>query len=222
MRFVGRERETKRIIKFLERGTNVILTGKYGIGRTALMKHIAIVTKGRWRFLFVDCSQTPAHIIRQLSAHLLPAKKKGGKRHYIRHKSGRFRIIEAALKIESEDKHSPILVLDNIAKLTSQKLRFIRDLAQDSPFRFVAIVEGFMPKEDWFLLRASLLAEVIILPYLNEESTTELLRHLSEKHALNWSEQRLHMLASQVRGYPLGVHEVVKIALAGKTKDAFG
>jgi len=206
MCFVGRERESRKIKRLLQQGKNVILTGKFGIGRTALTKHIAGTTENRWRFFFVDFSQTPGNVIKQLSANLLPGRKTGSKGDYLRYKSGRFLIAGAALKIKSEDKRTPVLVLDNIAKLTTQKLQLIRYLVQESKFQFVAIIESFLPKEDWFLLRAALLpAEIIILPYLSEGSTKKLFRHLAEKHTFNWSEQRLNMFVSINRGYPLGV-----------------
>lgn len=47
MSFVGREKETKKIIKALQQGNNIILTGKFGMGRTRLMRHVATITQGR-------------------------------------------------------------------------------------------------------------------------------------------------------------------------------
>ena len=38
--FVGREKEISQIVKALKRGENVILKGKYGIGRTSLSRHV--------------------------------------------------------------------------------------------------------------------------------------------------------------------------------------
>ena len=43
--FVGREKDSARIIRALERGQNVVLTGIHGIGKTALIKHIAALTE---------------------------------------------------------------------------------------------------------------------------------------------------------------------------------
>lgn len=217
MCFVGREKETKIIIKALERGNNIVLMGKYGIGRSSLAKHIEALTKDRWRFVFVDFSQTPGKVTAQLLAELLPEKRKN-KDHYIRYKSGRFLIVSQELK----DKRKHILVFDNIAKLTAQKIQLIRYLILESKFQYIAIAESFLPKEDFFLLRAALLpAEVIMLPYLSEDSTKKLLCHLADKYSLHWSEQRLYMLVSATRGYPLGVHEVIKRELGMRKKDGF-
>jgi energy-coupling factor transporter ATP-binding protein EcfA2 len=217
MCFVGREKETKKIMKALERGNNVVLMGKYGIGRTSLIKHVAALMKDRWRFVFVDFSQTPGKVTTQLLGELVPEKRRG-KDHYIRYKSGRFLIVSKELK----DKRKHVLVFDNIAKLTAQKLQLIRYLIQESTFQYIAIAESFLSKEDLFLLRAALLpAEMIMLPYLSEESTKTLLCHLADKYSFHWSEQRLSMLVSATRGYPLGVHEVIKRELDMRKKDGF-
>lgn len=204
-------------MKALERGNNVVLMGKYGIGRTSLIKHVAALMKDRWRFVFVDFSQTPGKVTTQLLGELVPEKRRG-KDHYIRYKSGRFLIVSKELK----DKRKHVLVFDNIAKLTAQKLQLIRYLIQESTFQYIAIAESFLSKEDLFLLRAALLpAEMIMLPYLSEESTKTLLCHLADKYSFHWSEQRLSMLVSATRGYPLGVHEVIKRELDMRKKDGF-
>jgi MoxR-like ATPase len=41
MIFVGRKKEITAILKSLEKGENVILTGHYGMGRTSLIRHIS-------------------------------------------------------------------------------------------------------------------------------------------------------------------------------------
>jgi hypothetical protein len=165
----------------------------------------------------VDFSQTPGKVTAQLLAELFPEKRKN-KDHYIRYKSGRFLIVSKELK----DKRKHVLVFDNIAKLTAQKLQLIRYLIQESTFQYIAIAESFLSKENLFLLRAALLpAEMIMLPYLREESTKTLLCHLADKYSFHWSEQRLSMLVSATRGYPLGVHEVIKRELDMRKKDGF-
>jgi MoxR-like ATPase len=62
--FVGREEEQKEILKTLDEGWNVILTGKFGIGRTTLVKHIASLNEIQWRFVFIDFLKTPSNICR--------------------------------------------------------------------------------------------------------------------------------------------------------------
>jgi len=48
MIFVGRENEARHIIRELKQGNNVVLCGKYGIGRTSLVKHLATTLLNEW------------------------------------------------------------------------------------------------------------------------------------------------------------------------------
>jgi len=50
--FLGRERETQKILRALNQGENLVLSGKYGIGRTTLIEHVAKITKERWQIWF--------------------------------------------------------------------------------------------------------------------------------------------------------------------------
>jgi len=65
--YLGREEEQKEILKTLDEGWNVILTGKFGIGRTTLVKHIASLNEIQWRFVFIDFLKTPSNICRNFS-----------------------------------------------------------------------------------------------------------------------------------------------------------
>ena len=58
MIFVGRRKETHQITDDLKKGQNIILHGKYGMGRTSLINHIARLMNQRWKFIFVDFGQT--------------------------------------------------------------------------------------------------------------------------------------------------------------------
>jgi len=216
MFFVGREKESRKIIRLLQQERSVILTGKFGIGRTALLHHIAVITEGKWRFFFIDFSQTPSCVVKQLTAMLRPGKESNTAHHDFRYKSGRSVVVR---KI-SKEKRKTILVLDNIAKLTNQRLQLIRYFRLENRFQFVAIVERFLPEADLFLLRAVLVSdEVIVLQNLNPKSTKDFLRHIAEKHAFNWSEQHVDMLVSLNRGYPLGLYQIFQQELHAKSKD---
>lgn len=210
--FVGREKETKQIIKALKRGDNVILTGKYGIGRTSLIKHIADSMENRWRFIFVDFSQVPGKVCGFLIDELLP-KSKGSKRgEILGYKSNRFRISN----LDFTDKRQHVLVLDNIAKLSAQKLDLIGYLVMAKRFRFVAIAENFMRGDELFVLRARLRnALQINIPHLSGQSAREFFRHQSELHQLSWSESQIETLAEITGGYPLGMKEILKRKIQG-------
>jgi hypothetical protein len=211
MYFVGREKEAKQIIKALERGENVILTGKYGMGRTSLIKKVAEVTQGRWRFVFVDFSQTPGRVCQLLMDELLP-KSKGKKRgEILGYKANRFRISH----LDFLDRRSHVLVLDNIAHLSAQKLDLIQYLISGGQFRFVAIVEAFVPENDLFRLRAWLRPALRVeLPHLRVQNAREFFQYAAMKHHLNWTKSQIESLAEATRGYPLGMREVVNRGIA--------
>jgi len=211
MIFVGREKETKQIQRALERGENVILGGKYGIGRTRLAKHVAEITGDRWDFIFLDFSQTPAKVCQILMAALWPEEKAKGRRKTFPYKSSRFRITNAAFR----DPRPPVLVLDNIAKLSAPKLDLIRYLISGGQFRFVAIVEAFVPENDLFRLRVWLRPALRIeLPHLRVQNAREFFQYAAMKHHLNWTKSQMESLAEATRGYPLGMREVVNRKIA--------
>jgi GTP-binding protein EngB required for normal cell division len=51
MDFIGRKREITAVIKSLKQNRNVILTGRYGVGRSSLLKHISRLNTETWQFL---------------------------------------------------------------------------------------------------------------------------------------------------------------------------
>lgn len=206
MVFVGREKEIKQIRRALERGENVILTGKYGMGRTCLVQRVAQVAGDRWRFVFTDFSRTPGKVCADLAAELLPDGKRQsreGKRGY---KSDRFRIAHLGLK----DPRPHILILDGIGKLTAPKLDFLRYLAGERRFRLVAVVEPFLEGKDLFHLRARLMPCLLIhLSHLSRKSAREFFSHFSRQHHFQWTEGEINSLAEMSGGYPLGMKEIV-------------
>ncbi len=206
MFFVGREKETKQIIKALKRGDNVILMGKYGIGRTSLAKHIADITPNRWRFIFIDFSQTPGKVCRHLMDRLLDGKSSKEYGKALGYKSIRFRISTLAFA----DQREPVLVLDNIEKLSTQKLDLIRCLAMTKRFRFVAILENFLREDKLFSLRAWLTPAFLTkVSYLSRQNGREFFHHYAAKHRLPWTESEINSIAEITGGYPLGMKEVL-------------
>jgi hypothetical protein len=202
--FVGREKETRQIIKALARGDNVILSGKYGIGRTSLMRKVAEVARDRWAFVFLDFSQTPGRVCSHLMTSLLPQEKESRKAMGYRH--NRFRIAN----LDFDDQRKPILVLDDIGKLTFQKVELIRYLAMGKRFHFVALVEIFLLADKLALLRAWLHPALLLkVPYLGGESARQFFRHYSKKYFFGWTDGEIHELAAISGGYPLGMKEIL-------------
>ncbi len=206
MYFVGREKEIKKVIRSVEGGNNVIVTGKYGIGRTSLIRHVEDLTQDRWRFAFTDFSLMPGKISQQLLSQL-SRRKKRSQQNFISAKSGRHLLTQL-----EPDRKKRIIVLDNIAKLTYQKLALIRYIGWEKKFHFIALIDPFLPEHDLLRLRAELLPSIMLnLSYLDRRSTGEYFRYYSGKHHLEWTENDIDLLISTTRGYPLGMKEFVEM-----------
>ena len=80
--FIGRKNEASHMIRELQQGNNIILGGKYGTGRTSLVRHLASTFLNEWKIVFVDFSQTPGKMSGKLMKELgLKARfKKTGKK----------------------------------------------------------------------------------------------------------------------------------------------
>jgi AAA+ ATPase superfamily predicted ATPase len=205
MYFVGREKEAIQIQRALERGENLVLMGKYGMGRTSLIRHVARIARDRWRFIFADFSQTPGEVCQVLARELLPEGKFKGKGSS--YKSIRFRIST----MDFTDQRNPVLVLDNIGKLSRPKMDLMRYFCLGRRYRFVAIVENFLPKGDLFLLRSWLNpVKSINISYLNLSKARDFFRHYAGEYRLPWTESDIHNLALMTGGYPLGMKEIVE------------
>lgn len=212
MVFLGRKKEKQKITKGLKQGNNIILTGSYGIGRSALIKHIAEILKDEWQFVFIDFSKTPGEVARELTATLVG--KKPTKRHEtIAYKKARYLLINEKLK----DSRKPVIVLDNIASISKQKFAFIWHISFEKKFQFIAITESHLMERNLFRLRSFLYpAEIVHLGYLGQKETIELFSLFSEIHGFSWSASHINMLASANKGYPLGIKEIVDRGIKNK------
>ena len=213
MYFVGREKEIGEIKQALREGENVIVSGKYGMGRTSLVKHIAGEMKDQWRFVFVDFSKTPGSVCNHLLAELFPMH--GFDREHLKYRPSRFRI--ATLPLEDSRKH--VVVLDNVSKLSVQKLDLIRYLTWEKRFQFVSIVESFLPSNGLFRLRVWMNPSILItLHHLSTSNVVRFFQQLSKEHQLGWTEGRIKNLAEVTGGYPLRMQEIGLRELAGKQR----
>lgn len=206
MPFVGREKETRRIVRALEKGGNIVVTGKFGMGRTKLARHVSDLYEKRWRFVFVDFSKTPGQVSTDILSEMSPGKRFERSGQYRRYKTQRHRIATA----KSSDGRQVVFVLDNIEKVTPQRLVLIRYLSSEKRFLFIAITESFLRERDFFLLRAELLPEhVIRLGRISRKDSKEFFHAVSEKNQFRWESDRIRMMAEMARGYPLSMREMV-------------
>ena len=106
--FVGREVERRAVRKALEAGQGVVLRGRFGIGRTALVRQVAVDLGPGWRFVFVDSRETPASVCVQLAdALLFPPRRRPPA-------PGTYRANRSRLSKGRRVAGKPVVVLDDI------------------------------------------------------------------------------------------------------------
>jgi replication-associated recombination protein RarA len=207
MYFCGREKEISEVIDALKKRKRVVITGKYGIGKTVLARHLSDITRQKWQFVFADFSKSPSNVCNDILWQISQKKQPKYRHKYIKYKTARSLIAELTLK----DNRQPVIVLDNISKLSHQKLAFIQYVAFSKQLLFIAIAEGFLPENDLFQLRACLMpSHLLKLGNLGKKNAVEYFRHVSQKNNLNWSEKHIRMLTEVTGGYPLGMKEFIK------------
>jgi len=203
--FVGRQREIARIRRELAEGHNLVLTGRFGIGRTALLRHLAREEEARWHFIFIDGSQPPARMCEQLFLSLFPKQLKALRRSAY---PGSFmrRIIASRRFI---DRRPHLLVLDDIAKLTHPRFEFIRWLQSLNRFTIIAVTERFLPQGDLWRLRSILVpAPLVTLERLGHSASRQFFETWSIRHGLGWDEGIVAGLVRASNGYPPNMWEV--------------
>jgi len=207
MCFVGRQREMQKLVRALERGRHVIVSGTYGSGRTRMVRQAAADdTKGR-RFVFTDFSKTPGEVCGSLLAAFRPETASGRPVRSARYRVGRSLL--AGMRLPEGSK--PVIVLDNLGRLTRQKLSFLRDLNMENHYLFIAIVESFLPERSLFLLRACLFpSETIALGHLPIRDVCDYFQRLADRHGLGAATDDLLALARATGGYPLGMRETAE------------
>lgn len=206
--FVGRRRETARVRAELEAGRSVVLTGIWGIGRTALARHVAEEMAREWRFVFADFDRAPGRVWRDLFAAIFPRVQERLRTEGRSATWMRFRVSSRRL----EDRRRHVVVLDDLARLTAPRLDAIRRLRER--FQVVAIAEAFLPEEASAALCAALWARrPLRLGHLSEAATAAFFEECSRRHGFGWGEGEVLGLARAVNGFPLAMREAVAAEL---------
>jgi hypothetical protein len=208
MPFVGRETEIARVHAALRDGRNVVLLGKYGIGRTALLREIARRNAG-WRFVFTNFGDGGGTIAAAVLAELL-----GRSRRALQSEASARQLARAiAAYIPPKRVARVVIVLDNVAKLTRPKLDLVRRLRESERLAFVAVVEPFVPGDDVMRLRAALQpSAVVALDALDAKTSARFFAAAAAEFHLPWSDSDVNALARTVRGYPLEMVLTVRAA----------
>ena len=203
--FVGRRRELAGLRAELVAGRNAIVTGPCGIGRTALVRHLARSMAREWRFVFVDGSRGGGQICRELFSALFTRGEtsEGGRLPY---QSVRYRIVT----VPPQDPRRHVLVLDDMARVSTPKLDLVRWLVRAGRFRLLAVVEAFMPAADLARLRAAMLARSPLrLGPLRLREAEMFFEQSAAAHGLSWSSEWIHALAEISGGFPRGMRELL-------------
>jgi len=205
--FVGRVKESERIRKELSEGNNLVLTGPFGIGRTALLRHLAKDLEEGFRFIFMDGSQTPGRLCEQLlldgtSRPAVPT----------RNATVPWKIDRHRLETRRErDPRTIVLVLDDLAKVTAPKLDFLRWLNGLDHYKIVAVTERFLLEKDLARLRRSLFpAPIVTVGPLSMTSAERFFGAWALQHGVGWSPEIIHGLVLATRGYPTGMWEAAR------------
>lgn len=204
MDFVGRKREIAAVVKSLKQNRNVVLTGRYGAGRSSLAKHIAGLHRQTWQFLFADFSKTVARACNDMISQLASGGPKAQPHHYTRLMYAKDILIgrRAGANLPR------VIVLDNIGKISRSKLTFLRDMRLESDLLFIAITESFLPEADLFRLRSTLYpSDMLTLHNLKRREAAAFFRKYSQRQRLGWSEKFINMLAAATGGCALLMKE---------------
>jgi hypothetical protein len=163
-------------MRSLKQGRNVIINGRSGVGRSCLVKHIAKLHSGAWQFLFADFSKPASQSCNDLIHQLFPRRGRLRRNRYTRLMQAKDILLGKKLTA-----HLPrVVVLDNIGKISHQKLAFIQDMRFDGELMFTAIAESFLSEDDLFRLRAVLYpSDLQNLRNLSKAETTSFFRKVS-------------------------------------------
>jgi hypothetical protein len=211
--FVGRRKEIAAVQKCLARGEDIIISGRFGVGRTRLVRYIAEVTKDERRFLFADFSGTAGETCRRLFAELFV--RKSVTRTHPGYKAMRHLI--AGFK---DDKRKIVIVLDNIAAVTNPKLNLLKHWKFHGNFQFILITETFLPDEQLMQLRGCLDGGLLlVLNSLPLSCVQEFFEKCSREYRLALPLATVRGMAKAAGGHPLTMINMVASEL-GRRQSA--
>jgi hypothetical protein len=211
MDFVGREREIAEIASALQADVNVVLSGKFGMGRTSLVRQVAANCRHRMQFVLSDFSRPPASVCRQLGSQLARPLWSARRVEELAYRKARRQLLDAARRA----KPPAVFVLDNVARMTPAKWDLVRFLSGASRPRIVVVVESFLPEADVERLRAFVYPSICLrLGRLPARRSHEFFERVSGRIGLGWSRDQIRGLAVRGGGYPLAMVEAAAEAAA--------
>ena len=185
--------------KSLLRGDAIIISGKYGIGRTSLVRHIADINKDFWRFVFVNYSCNALDASRGIFLQLFPNNLE-------QCRLLRYTELRQCIARFYDRRRETVIVIDNIAKLSPQKLELLRYWKLHSGFQFIAITESFLPAEQLRKLRGCLgAASPLFLNRLPLTRVKQFVELSSQRYGLGLKDAEIRGIAKAAGGHPLSM-----------------
>lgn len=190
--FVGRTRELRRLARLLNDGRNVVLTGAYGSGRTTLLHQLAAKERGR-QFVFWDDRRSQRAL--RVTVEKLCAVR--------------------TIHNRPTERTAPVVVLDDVVRITTQRLRSLHELTRTTRCQIVAIVEGSVPGGDVMRLRVALdSARFVCLGPLSRSATERYFSLAAQEQTLGWDWDEIRLTARSTHGHPLIMRATLDAAMA--------
>jgi len=206
--FVGRQKELAFLQAQVEDGRSVVLTGIFGIGRSALVRQLAGLMARERTFVFARLDQAPGHVWHELYAGLFPRKASRHRREQPPVQWTRYRVLHE--RPESRRRH--VIVLDDVVRLSTARLDLVRRLHER--FQMITIAEDFLPAAERDALCAALWVRAPLrLGHLEAFASLEFFERAFREHQLTLDPGEVHGLARAVRGFPLGMQEALAAEL---------
>jgi hypothetical protein len=182
-----------------------VVTGKFGMGKSALARHVAGLAASARLFLFASASLSPARICEALVSQL-PTQR--GAKAARRPPAASYLSLRARLVAAPRKGTAPVVVLDDVSRVSAPKAALVRHLAL-AGIPLIVLLDTGLPERDRRRLHAWLEpSEKIHLGPLSLADSTELLDRLSMEGQLEWSRQEIAAWARASSGYPLRLQEI--------------
>jgi hypothetical protein len=185
--FVGRSQELSRLRKLLDARRNIVLTGAFGSGRTALVRRLAESSAGPYHFVFLTGGETRREINTQIRG--------------------------AATRVDGR----VVGVLDDVAVVTTPRLRFLSEQVRSDGASWLVIVERSVDGTILERLRAALGAAALVrLGPLSDAAAERLVGEWLRARHLEWDPTSLRAFARAAHGHPLALRLAVEDALRAR------
>ena len=197
--FVGRNKELKLAFRILSSGRSLIVEGSLGIGKTTFAKKAAM----EFSELPLYCSfeGSALSIVETLNRQIIKSYRPNNARLGTQ--------VQEFLRA-TEGKR-PLVIIDNIWKVTLQKVRFLKRINENQNCQFIFISEVRDRNKLLLIKSVAWNNETITLGRLSKEESILLFeKSLSCMPPLE-ARGNLKALIESCRGYPLGIIETAKL-----------